>query len=234
MENVKEIREWMIEVLNEPKRNYQLACLDEVGSFPPHYRPKLLLHVCCGPCSCYPLVFLNRYFDVTIYFNNSNIYPKEEFDHRESELERLLKNLEADEGVHVGLIVPPYDNEAYNRDLEPYAEEKERGARCKVCYQKRMAEAYDYADAHGFDYFTTVMTISRQKSSPILNAIGRVLEQQKPHKAKYLYSDFKKNDGILKGKAIRERYSLYNQDYCGCLYSYRDKLARESEDGEKP
>ena len=51
--------------------------------------------------------------------------------------------------------------------------------------------------------------------------------EEKGHKTKYFYSDFKKDDGILKGKAIRERYSLYNQDYCGCVYSYEEKLARE-------
>ena len=231
METAKEIREWMIEVLARPKKNYYLASLDEVKSFPAGKKPTLLLHVCCGPCSCHPLVWLSQYFDITIYYNNSNIYPAEEFSHREAELERLLTNLEKDYGVKAKLIVPPYDNENYNKALEPYKDEPERGARCKVCYQKRMAEAYDYADAHGFDYFTTVMTISRQKSSPILNAIGELLEQEHPHKAKYFYSDFKKDDGILKGKAIRERYDIYNQDYCGCVYSYEEKLLRDKKGG---
>ena len=227
MESAKEIREWMIEALSKPKKNYYLTSLDEVKGFDPNNKPRLLLQVCCGPCSCHPLVWLSQYFDITIYYNSSNIYPKEEYDHRESELERLLDNLERDYGFRPKLIVPPYDNEAYNLSLEPYKDEPERGARCKVCYQKRMTEAFDYADEHGFDYFCTVMTISRQKSSIILNEIGRLLEESKPHKAKYFYSDFKKDDGILKGKAIRERYSLYNQDYCGCVYSYEEKLARE-------
>lgn len=225
----------MIDVLSRPKRNYQLLADAEVDMIKQKgARPRLLLQVCCGPCSCYPLVYLSEFFDVTIYYNNSNIYPKEEFDHRESELERLLAGLEKDRGIHVDLVVPAYDNETYNLSLAPYANEKERGPRCKVCYQKRMAEAYDYADEQGFDYFCTVMTISRQKSSAILNAIGEELEKQKRHKAKYFYSDFKKNDGILKGKAIREEYALYNQDYCGCVYSYAEKLARKSgENGDE-
>ena len=89
-----------------------------------------------------------------------------------------------------------------------------------------MREAYDYADANGFDYFCTVMTISRQKSSQILNAIGKLLEEEKSHKAKYFYSDFKKEDGVNKGKAIREGYGLYNQDYCGCIYSFNERNER--------
>jgi len=88
-----------------------------------------------------------------------------------------------------------------------------------------MKEAYEYAEKEGFDYFTTVMTVSTQKNSQILNQIGHELE--KTHlKTKYFYSDFKKKDGALKGKEIRKRYDLYNQVYCGCKYSYFEGIDR--------
>ena len=67
------------------------------------------------------------------------------------------------------------------------------------------------------------MTISKQKSSQVLNQIGNKLE--KDHKfTKYFYSDFKKENGILKGKALRDKYSLYQQTYCGCYISYNKRL----------
>jgi predicted adenine nucleotide alpha hydrolase (AANH) superfamily ATPase len=88
-----------------------------------------------------------------------------------------------------------------------------------------MAEAYDYAEAHGYDYFTTVMTVSRQKDSQIMNQIGE--ELSKTHtRTKYFFSDFKKNNGQMIGVQIRKKYDLYNQVYCGCVYSYQEMLQR--------
>lgn len=210
------------------KINYQILAEEEVAKFGDQ-KPKLLLHACCGPCSCYPLTFLCRYFDVTIYYANSNIYPSEEYTRRRDELKFALFKIEEEFGFHVELIIPPYDHEKYMEDLRPLANEPERGARCLLCYEKRMEESYAYAESHGFDYFTTVMTISRQKSSQVMNEIGKKLEAKHPG-TKYFYSDFKKKNGILIGKEMRERYGLYNQRYCGCEYSL---ASREAYDAQK-
>ena len=69
------------------------------------------------------------------------------------------------------MIETPYINEDFTKLLEPYKEQKEGQDRCKLCYKIRMNEAYKYASENNFDYFTTVMTISRQKDSIILNNI---------------------------------------------------------------
>lgn len=199
---------------HETTRNYYEESLATIDAFPPDKKPRLLLHVCCGPCACYPLTFLCEHFSVTIYYGNSNIYPEAEYDHRLAELKRLLESLKRDYGYTIELVIPPYDHKTYWEDLKPYAALPEGGYRCQLCYRKRMEDAYTYADAHDFDYFTTVMTISPQKSSPILNAIGAELETH--HKTPYFYSDFKKKGGIDKGVAIRKQYQLYYQDYCGC------------------
>ncbi len=205
------------------KINYQNIAKEELSKIDKNNKPNLLLHACCGPCSAYPLTLLCEYFNVTIYFNNSNIYPSEEYYRRLFELKRFLENFEKDYNHHVNLITTPYDNENYNKILEPLKDEPECGKRCVLCYTKRMKEAYDYAEENKFDYFTTVMTISRQKSSQVLNQIGNKLE--KDHKfTKYFYSDFKKENGILKGKALRDKYSLYQQTYCGCYISYNKRL----------
>lgn len=219
--------------INETKINYydkSLEILSKLDSF--DHKPTLLLHACCGPCSCFPLTFLCPHFDVTIYYNNSNIYPASEFDKRLETLKELLKDLERDYGYHVKLITPPYDNVSYNEALAPYRTSKEGGPRCLFCYEKRMREAYDYADKNGYDFFCTVMTISRQKNSQILNQIGQKLEKEHSN-CPYFYSDFKKKDGALKGREIRLRYGLYNQNYCGCIYSYNEMLERVSKEAQK-
>ena len=210
----------------ETKVNYQRLALKELETFQGK-KKSLLFHVCCGPCSCYPLTFLAPYFDITIYYANSNIYPKEEYDHRLAELKRLLECYKRDRGYDIKLIVPPYENEAYTKKLAPLAHLGEFSERCFLCYRLRMEEAYDYAEANGFDYFTTVMTVSRQKNSQKLNEIGAELEKKHTH-TKYFYSDFKKNKGLEIGTEIRKSYDLYNQDYCGCVYSYEEALKRRA------
>lgn len=191
-------------------------------------KPKLLLHACCGPCSCFPLTFLCPYFDVTIYFNNSNIYPSEEYYRRLNELKKLLEIYKKDYGFDVSIIETKYDNENYNKILEPFKDQPEGQTRCFLCYEKRMDEAYKFANENGYDFFTTVMTISRQKNSQKLNEIGAKLEQ-KYQNTKYLYSDFKKKNGALIGSQIKTKYGLYQQLYCGCKFTY-EKLQRKLND----
>lgn len=202
------------------QHNYYLESLEEIKkSSSLDKKPTLLLHDCCGPCACFPLLFLCKYFDVTIYFTNSNIYPEAEFDKRLGEVKKLIEYLKDKWGYEVKLIVSPYDHEKYMEDLRPFSSLPECGYRCDLCYRKRMEETFNYADDHNFDYMCTVMTISRQKSSSILNMIGEELSTH--HKTKYFFSDFKKDDGINKGVALRNEIGLYCQNYCGCEYSIR-------------
>lgn len=198
------------------KINYYLKGEEIIKTF--KNKPTLLMHVCCAPCSCYPLTYLIKHFDITIHFNNSNIYPKEEWDLRRNELIKFVKDFNHDYKCNVKLIIKDYNHEEFMKDLLPFKDEPERGKRCIICYTKRMKEAWKYAENKKFDYFTTVMTISRQKDSQVLNKIGESLQQEFKY-TKYFYSDFKKNDGILKGQQIRDVYGLYQQNYCGCEYS---------------
>lgn len=203
--------------------NFYKASLVEIEKVKKYdKKPRILLHACCGPCSCFPLTFLCPYFDVTIYFNNSNIYPNEEYQRRLDELKKLLEFYKRDYNFDIELIVTPYSYDDYTKDLLPFKDDKEGGRRCVLCYSKRMEEAYKFASLNGYDYFTTVMTISRQKNSQILNAIGKNLES-KYSNVKYFYSDFKKNCGIDKGQELASLYNLYRQTYCGCEFSQKNK-----------
>lgn len=181
------------------------------------HRPTLLIHICCGVCSVYPLEYLRRYFDITIYFSNSNIYPYEEYMRRLNALETYLDYLNDDS---IKLVVPRYDNETYMKDLAPFKDEKEGGQRCKLCYAKRMEDSFKLALKEHFEYCTTVMSISNRKNADYINEIGKALNKKYPD-VKYLYADFKKGDGITMNEKMNKKLNLYHQNYCGCIYSLR-------------
>ena len=73
----------------------------------------------------------------------------------------------------------------------------------------------------GFDYFTTTLSISPLKDAQRLNQIGGTLAER--FGVQYLFSDFKKKDGYRRSCALSEQYGLYRQDYCGCIFSRRER-----------
>ena len=180
-------------------------------------RPDLLIHICCGVCSVYPLIYLRKYFKITIFFSNSNIYPYSEFKKRLNALKTYLEYLKDDE---IKLIVDKYDNEEYTKKISVYKDEPEGGRRCKLCYELRMEETFKYASLHHYPYCTTVMSISNRKNATWLNEIGAKLQEKYPE-VTYLYADFKKDDGIIRNDEMNKKLNLYHQNYCGCIYSIR-------------
>ena len=191
-------------------------------------KPKLLLHSCCAPCNCYPMLYLHDYFDLTLYFNNNNIYPFTEYKLRLDELINYTKDFNKQHQANIKIITTVYNNIIFNDLLEPYKDYPERSERCWLCYELRMSEAYQYAEEHDFDYITTVMTISRHKDGEVLNQIGEKLALNHP-KVKYFHSDLKKGGGLDKSMVLVKSLDLYRQQYCGCIYSYRDMLQRKSQ-----
>ena len=198
----------------ENRKNYQKILQNTIENL--NNRPKLLLHVCCGPCSTIPLKMLKDHFDITLFFSNSNIYPKEEHDRRLEELKTyLIKSHNED----IPLVINEYDGESFHHILEPYKDLKEGYERCRVCFKTRFIQGYEYAYKNGFEYFGTVMTISRYKNAQDINKIGEKLQENYPT-VKWLYADFKKNNGYEDSLIICKDFDLYFQEYCGCKYSY--------------
>lgn len=206
------------------------------------YKPTLLLHACCAPCSSYVIEYLAQYFDITIYYYNPNIHPQEEYERRLSELENFLPRFPKAVTNKVKLITAPYDPEdfftATNTRNEPDLQtEHERGERCRRCYLLRMKKSYEYACENNFDWFTTTLSISPYKDAEKINVIGKQLEEsfmtdtitsasEKSNNqnastvhTKFLTSDFKKKNGFLRSLQLSSEYGLYRQDYCGCIYS---------------
>lgn len=185
----------------------------------------IVIHSCCGPCSTHPIEFLSQYFkNIVIIYNNSNIYPENEYTRRLEELKRFIEIFTKENSVKINLVEFEYNNEKYNEMLKEFGPQKEGLDRCKFCYRHRMNEAYDYANKIGADYFTTVMTISRQKDSQILNQIG--IDLSKNYTTRYFVSDFKKKRGIDRKAELIDKYKMYNQLYCGCIYSYSEFLKK--------
>ena len=201
--------------------------IDPEKDLPEGVRPRILLHICCAPCSSATLERLQDRFDVDFYFYNPNIEPFEEFSKRAGEAQRFVREFRPDGGVRV--IVADYDHAAFEAIAKGREEIPERGERCYLCYSLRMRAAAQYAKEHGYDAFTTSLSISPHKSSAWINEIGLALERELG--IPFVWSDFKKKDGYHRSIQLSKEYGLYRQDWCGCVYSRRErerqKRARE-------
>ena len=187
--------------------------------------PKLLLHVCCAPCSSYCLEYLSYYFDITAYYYNPNISKKEEYEYRLREEERFLSLKEFKYPVKLTeSVYCPEDFFAAVRGLE---QEPEGGLRCRECFRLRLEASAKKAREMGFDYFTTTLTISPLKNAALLNDIGA--EMGARYGVPWLYSDFKKKEGYKRSIELSREYDLYRQNYCGCVFSQAAKQGESRE-----
>ncbi len=201
--------------------NYQIELDKELLKLQEsNIKPKLLLHVCCAPCSSYVLEYLNEYFDITVFYYNPNISSIDEYRKRLNEEQRFVKEYPFKSSIKV--VNGEYDNDRFEEEIKGLENEKEGGARCFKCYRLRLEESAKYAKDNNFDYFTTTLTISPYKNSNKLNEIGKELENI--YGVKYLLSDFKKKNGYKRSIELSHEYNLYRQDYCGCIYSQKNKI----------
>ena len=180
-------------------------------------RPRLLLHSCCAPCSTAVLKRLAEGFDITVFYYNPNIDTREEHDLRARELEAFVE----DSGLALGAVIIPWEPKLFYEQVRGLEGEKEGGKRCEVCFGLRLDRTARYAAEHGYDLFTTTLTISPMKSAPLLNRIGE--EAAKRAGAVFLNSDFKKRGGYLLSTQLSREYGIYRQDYCGCVFSKRER-----------
>ena len=192
--------------------------MDEVLKTLGPQRPKLLLHACCGPCSSAVLEKLCRYFEITVLYYNPNTWPAEEYHRRGEELKKFVA---AAHPLGVTVVEDHYDPQEFYTAVQGLENEPERGERCTVCYRMRLERAAQYARAHGFNWFTTTLSISPVKDPVRLNTIGCELAQQ--YGLNYLQSEFRKKDGYKRSLALSAEYGLYRQDYCGCIFSKQER-----------
>ena len=198
------------------KRNYQkeldrtIAEIQQRGEI-----PKLLLHVCCAPCSSYCLEYLSEYFEITVFYFNPNISIKEEYEHRLNEEKRYISLKEFKHPVKI--TESRYDPQEFFAAVKGLEREPEGGLRCRECFKLRLEESAKKAKELGFDYFTTTLTISPLKNAELLNEIGAQMGVK--YGVSWLYSDFKKKEGYKRSIELSREYDLYRQNYCGCVFS---------------
>ena len=211
------------------KRNYRRE-MDDVLSSLGGVRPRLLLHSCCGPCSSSVLEDLTRFFRVTLFWYNPNIYPAEEFDRRFEAQKNLLSAM--DPSGEIALLRVPREPSAWYRAVAGLEDEPEGGSRCTACFRLRLCEAARAAAAGGFDWYCSTLTLSRHKDPVRVNALGEQFARDfgGAHSAcgdpgfaglRWLPSEFKKHGRELRSRQLCEQYGIYRQNYCGCEYSLR-------------
>lgn len=191
--------------------------------------PSLLLHSCCAPCSSYCLEYLSQYFKITVLYYNPNLYPAEEYDRRVSEQRRLIAALPSEN--EISLVEMRGEPEEFYLAVKGLEHIREGGERCFACFRLRLERAAEYAGKNGFDYFTTTLTISPLKNAAKLNEIGEEVAER--FNVRHLPSNFKKKNGYKRSVELSKTYELYRQDYCGCVFSKREREQAEKERNSK-
>jgi epoxyqueuosine reductase len=166
---------------------------------------KLLLHVCCAPCSTHAIETVMKDYEVTLLFSNSNISPKEEYDKRLEQARKIAKIYK------LKLIEDDYNHEAWLKYIKGFEQEPEGKLRCEKCFEFNLKQTNNFAK--DFDYFTTTLTISPHKDSTKIFKVGKTTSN------KFLEINFKKQDGFKHSIELSNKHNLYRQDYCGCEFN---------------
>ena len=168
-------------------------------------KPRLLLHTCCAPCSGYLVSSLADNFEVTVYYNNPNIYPLEEYQARQKEVKDFFTK------IGVEFVEAEYDHQQWQEVTKGLANEPEGGKRCVLCYHLRLKNSAHYAKNRNYDFFASTMSISPHKNSQILNNLGRALA--KKIGIEFLAEDWKKKDRFKKAMEFSRAQGFYRQNY---------------------
>ena len=199
------------------KINYQRELEGFLANLPKDSR--LFLHSCCAPCSSYVISYLSNYLDITVFYYNPNITEREEYEKRSIEQRRLISEMPTPRKVD--FVEGRYDENLFFDLTKGYEDCKEGGERCRICYRMRLEESARVAKEMGYPLFSTTLTISPLKNAQVLNALGYELAEK--YGISWLPSDFKKNEGYKKSIELSKIYSLYRQNYCGCVFSKKNK-----------
>lgn len=188
-------------------------------------RPRLLLHVCCAPCTTSPVEWLKDEYEITAFFYNPNIYPREEYYRRLEETRKYCGE------IGVQLAEGPFDPERWVELTRGLENEPEGGERCRICIEMRLDTAARYARENGFDVVCTVLTVSPHKNARMVEEIGKSVGERE--QIVFLPQDFKKKDGFRRSIELSHVHELYRQDYCGCEPSLRESEKRRAEKKSK-
>ncbi|MCD7927978.1 MAG: epoxyqueuosine reductase QueH [Oscillospiraceae bacterium] len=174
---------------------------------------KLLLHICCAPCSvaCIKQLRADGIEPVGFWYN-PNIHPVTEYRARRDCL------VEYAESIGLELVV----EDSYG--LRPFVQAvcDDIDNRCAHCYSCRLERTAQYAVEHGFDAFTTTLSISPYQNFELICQQGKKAGAE--HDVPFLPLDFRPvfREGQNEARAL----GLYMQKYCGCIFSEEERYCK--------
>ena len=181
-------------------------------------KPKLLLHICCGVCGSHVPSLLIPEFNVTGYFENSNIYPYEEFIRRQKATKTMTDK------YNIELIIPEYKDTKWYKAVRGLSQEPEGGKRCTKCIAYRLEETFKYAKKHNFEWVASTLSVGRMKNADTINQIGH--ELAKEYSLNFYEKNWRKQNGEAISQIKAREACIYRQNYCGCVFSYTEKQKR--------
>jgi predicted adenine nucleotide alpha hydrolase (AANH) superfamily ATPase len=182
-------------------------------------KPELLLHICCAPCSTHVVEVLKEDYNVTGYFYNPNIHPESEYVRREDEMKRYAQK------IGLELVCAEYDDARWFEMVKGMEDVPEGGERCFLCYRMRLEKTAQYAEEHGYQFFTTTLSVSPHKNAAKINEIGSQVAGRR--QLQFYTANFKKRGGFERRVRMSKEAGLYRQSYCGCIFSQREAAQRQ-------
>lgn len=189
--------------------------------------PKIVLHICCGPCATAIVDWLEKQgFEVFSFFYNPNIEPEAEHNKRLKSLQEYFQTNEKP------LIVPKITSPDYKSSFRKAIQDKEgKPERCQTCYQLRLEATAREAKLQKADFFTTTLLSSPHQNIKTIKNIGEKIACRQnlkffaPHEPPKKFKGFRSLFTTCR-KQAREA-NLYEQEYCGCLFSKEERFAKE-------
>lgn len=176
----------------------------------------ILLHICCAPCAIFPVEKLaEEGHRLAGFFYNPNIHPYSEYLKRETEADRYAKS------ANLNIVHSEYDIENYFQHIV-YNEALKK--RCPVCWWLRMDRTAKFARENGFDSFTTTLLGSPYQDHECLKSICEDIAGKQG--LNFYYSDFR--TGFKKARDRARREGIYCQNYCGCVFSEKERVEAKS------
>jgi predicted adenine nucleotide alpha hydrolase (AANH) superfamily ATPase len=178
---------------------------------------KLLLHTCCAPCSAAIIEYLlAQEIRPTLFYFNPNIFPESEYEIRKSECSRYARSL----GLEI--IDGDYNHALWLQNISGLEKEPERGKRCLKCFNLRLFATAQLAQEKGFDAFATTLASSRWKNLEQIAEAGNRAASHFPD-VTFWEKNWRKEGLSERRQILLKENGFYNQQYCGCEFSKRDK-----------
>lgn len=173
----------------------------------------MLLHMCCGPCSAFPLKKLREMgYEPTGYFFNPNIHPYKEFMHRLETAKEFATKMNLEIITDDNYTLEEFLRSALNA----------QNGRCHMCYELRLRQVAIFAKENGYDCFTTSLLVSPYQKHEIITEIAKKIAEEE--KITFIYEDFR--PGWYEGVKISRDLELYRQPYCGCIFSEKERYCK--------